>query len=85
MSTFEIIKFNFGEGLFNQRRNKRFSYKPRFQDSKEIESKDDLERKWDELRSNSKRRGNVFTSLPLLIIILIALFILIYVLNGYIK
>ena len=70
--------------MFNQRRHKRFSYKPRFQDSEEKKSRDDLERKWDELRSNSKRRGNIFTSLPLLIIVLAALFILIYILNGYI-
>jgi len=71
--------------LFNQRKNKRFSYKPRFQDSEEIESKHDLEAKWSALRGNTQRRGNVFTSLPLLIVILAALFILIYVLNGYIN
>ena len=71
--------------MFNQRKNKRFSYKPRFQDSKEKESRDDLEAKWDEMRGNTKRRGNFFTSLPALIIILVALFVLIYVLNGYIK
>ncbi|WP_430467776.1 hypothetical protein [Winogradskyella ouciana] len=71
--------------MFNQRKNKRFNYKPRFQDSKEKESRDDLEAKWDEIRGNTRRRGNRFTSLPALILILAALFILIYVLNGYIK
>ena len=71
--------------MFNQRKNKRFSYKSRFQDSKEKESKDDLEAKWDEIRGNTKRRGSVFTSLPALIIILVSLFALIYILNGYIK
>ena len=71
--------------MFNQRKNKRFSYKSRFQDSKEKQSKDDLEAKWDEIRNNTKRRGNIFTSLPVLIIILASLFVLIYILNGYIK
>jgi hypothetical protein len=71
--------------VFNQRKNKRFSYKSRFQDSKEKELKDNLETKWDELRGNTKRRGNIFTSLPFLIITLVSLFVLIYILNGYIK
>lgn len=71
--------------MFNQRRNKRFSYKSRFQDSKEIESKDDLEAKWNELRGNTKRKGNILTSFPALIIILASLIFLIYILNGYIK
>ena len=71
--------------MFNQRKNKRFNYKSRYQDSKEKESRDDLEAKWDEIRNNTKRRGNIFTSLPVLIIILASLFVLIYILNGYIK
>lgn len=75
--------------MFNQRKNKRFSYKPRFQDSNlddsREKSRDDLEAKWNELRGNTRRRGNILTSLPALIIVLAALFILIYVLNGYIK
>ncbi len=79
------IRFNLQDNLFNQRKNKRFSYKPRFQDSTKEESKSDLEVKWDEMRGNTRRRGNVFTSLPALIIILASLFFLIYILNGYIK
>ncbi len=71
--------------MFNQRRNKRFSYKSRFQDSKEIESKDDFETKWNEVKGSTKRRGYFLTSLPALIIILVSLFVLIYILNGYIK
>ena len=71
--------------MFNQRKNKRFSYKSRFQDSDEKKSKDDLEAKWNEIRGNTKRRGNILTSLPALIIILVSLFALIYILNGYIK
>jgi hypothetical protein len=71
--------------LFNQRKNKRFSYKTRFQDSKKIESKDDFETKWNEVNGSNKRKGNVLTSLPALIIILVSLFVLMYILNGYMK
>lgn len=71
--------------MFNQRKNKRFSYKPRFQDSEEQKSKDDFETKWDEIKGGNKRRGSVLTSLPALIIMLVSLFVLIYILNGYIK
>lgn len=75
--------------MFNQRKNKRFSYKPRFQDSEtdnhREESKDDLERKWVEMKGNTNRKSNKLFSLPALIIMLIALFVLMYVLEGYIK
>ena len=75
--------------MFNQRKNKRFSYKPRFQDSNldnhREESRDDFDTKWNEIKSNTKRKGNVLTSLPALIIMLVSLFVLIYILNGYIK
>ncbi len=71
--------------MFNQRRNKRFSYKPRFQDSKEKESSDDLETKWNEIKGNAKRKGNLLTSLPALIIMLLSLFVLMYILEGYIN
>ncbi|MFT5215788.1 MAG: hypothetical protein ACI83H_000905 [Glaciecola sp.] len=71
--------------MFNQRKNKRFSYKTRFQDSKKIESKDDFETKWNEVNGSNKRKGNVLTSLPALIIILVSLFVLMYILNGYMK
>lgn len=71
--------------MFQQRKNKQFKYKPRFQDSEEIESKDDFETKWNEAKGNDKRRGSVLTSLPVLIIILVSLFVLMYILNGYMK
>ncbi len=71
--------------MFNQRKNKRFSYKSSFQDSKNIESKDDLKTKWNEAKGSTKRKANVFTSLSALIIVLVSLFILIYILEGYIK
>ncbi len=71
--------------MFNQRKNKRFTYKSRLQDSDNRKSKDDLEAKWNEIKGNSKRRGNFLTSLPFLIIMLVLLFVLIYILEGYIK
>ena len=75
--------------MFNQQKNKRFRYKPRFKDSNtngyREESKADLEAKWNELRGNTKRRGSIITSLPALIVILVSIFVLIYILNGYIK
>jgi hypothetical protein len=71
--------------LFNQKRNKRFTYKPRFQDSDEQKSKDDFETKWNEVKGSTKRRGNALTSLPALIIMLVSLFVIMYILNGYIN
>ena len=71
--------------MFNQRKNKRFSYKTRYQDSKKIESKDDFETKWNEANGNRKRKGNVLTSLPVLIVMLVSLFVLMYILEGYMK
>ena len=75
--------------MFGQRKNKQFSYKPRFQDSDSDkhreESKDDLESKWSALKGNSKRKPNKLFSLPALIIMLLALFVLMYILEGYIK
>ena len=75
--------------MFNQRKNKRFSYKTRFQDSnpdsRQEESKDDSDTKWNGPNVNSKRKGNVLTSLPALIIMLVSLFVLIYILEGYIN
>ena len=72
--------------MFKQRKNKRFNYKPRFQDSTENESRDDdFETKWSEARQTTKKSGNVLSSLPALIIMLVSIFILIYILEGYTK
>ncbi|WP_296312690.1 hypothetical protein [Winogradskyella sp. UBA3174] len=71
--------------MLNQKKNKRFSYKPRFQDSEEIKSKVDYETKWNDVKGNSKRKANKFTRLLPLIVILVALFVLIYILEGYIN
>lgn len=71
--------------MFQQRRNKRFNYKSRLQDSDKKKSNDDFEIKWNKAKENDKRKGNALTSLPALIIILVLIFVLMYILNGYMK
>ena len=71
--------------MFNQRKPKRFNYKRKILDSKKSQSQEDLKAKWDEIRGNTKRKKSFFTSMPMLIVFLVFAFILIYVLNGYIK
>ena len=71
--------------MFNQRKHKRFSYKPRLKDSDELKSKDDFGAKWNEVNGNTKRQGSIMTTLPALIIMLVSLFVVIYILEGYIN
>jgi hypothetical protein len=70
--------------LFNQRKNKRFSYNPHSNGLSKKKSENDLEAKWNEIRGHTKRRGSILTSMPVLLIILGAIFVLIYILNRYI-
>ena len=71
--------------MFNQRKPRRFNYKSRLSQSDTTDSREELKAKWSEMRENTKRRKSVFTSLPVLIIFLVLLFVLIYILDGYIK
>jgi len=71
--------------MFNQRKPRRFNYKSQLPDSKVDKSKEDLKAKWDEIRINTKRKGGFLTSLSALIILLIFIFVLMYILNGYLK
>ncbi|MCA0153385.1 hypothetical protein [Winogradskyella vincentii] len=71
--------------MYKQRKNKRFSYKPRFNDSSEEKSKDSFEAKWNDARRETKRRGSFLTSLPALILMLVAIVVLMYILDGYMK
>ncbi len=41
--------------------------------------------KWNDAKGSTKLKGNTLTSLPALIIMLVSLFVLIYILEGYIK
>ena len=71
--------------MFNQRKPRRFNIKSKISDSNKLTSNDDLSRKWNEIRGNIQRKKSIITSMPVLIVFLIFVFILIYVLNGYIK
>jgi len=71
--------------LFNQRQNKRFSYRPHSKDLKKKKLDNDLEAIWNEMRGHTKRKGSILTSMPALILILGAIFVLMYILNKYIK
>ena len=71
------------QSLFKQRKNKQFNYKPRFQNAESDSEKADFESKWQEARLTSQKRGKRLMSLPVLIVMLIALLVLMYILNGY--
>ena len=71
--------------MFNQRQNKRFSYRPHSKDLKKKKLDNDLEAKWNEMRGHTKRKVSILTSMPALILILGAIFVLMYILNKYIK
>lgn len=47
--------------------------------------KNSIKERWNAQRGNTKRKKSVLTSLPMLIVFLIAIFALFYVLEGYIK
>ncbi|GGI57160.1 hypothetical protein [Winogradskyella haliclonae] len=71
--------------MFKQRKNRKFNYKPRFQNSEELKEEKNFETKWEEVRRDSKRRGRVFSTLPVMFVMLIAVIVLMYILNGYMK
>ena len=70
--------------MFKQRKHKRFNYTPRYQNEEaQTEAVDDFETKWKNARTASKKRGNVLMTLPVLLIMLIAILLLMYILKGY--
>lgn len=71
--------------MFNQRQPRRFNIKSRLPDSKKTESREELKAKWEEMRGNGRKKNNFLTSLPMLVIFLVSVFVLIYILNGYIN
>ena len=71
--------------MFNQRKPRRFNYRSRLRDAREKESDEGLRAKWDEMRGNSVRKKSFLTSLPVLIVFLVLIFVLIYILDGYVK
>lgn len=83
LSIFDSNHYSLELILFKQRKNKKFNYKPRFQNSEQQDAKDDFETKWGEVRQGSKKRGRLFSSLPVMLLMLIAVIVLMYILNGY--
>jgi hypothetical protein len=71
--------------LFKQRKNKRFTYKPRFQDSEETKLKDGLESKWRDVKGTTKGRGRSMNSLVVWVLMLVSIVIVYYILESYIK
>ena len=69
--------------LFKQKKNRQFNYRPRFQGEDATSEQEDFESKWREARLTSQKRGKRLMSLPVLIVMLIAMLILMYILNGY--
>lgn len=73
---------------FNQRKNKRFNYKPRFDKNEvindSVSKSDDLIFKWKKKSHSLKRSKNKSVSLSILILILIGIIIAMYYLeNNY--
>lgn len=71
--------------FFKQRKNKRFNYTPRYLREQKDNSIEEIESKLREERFSVKRKGNIMTTLPVLIILFVVVLILMYVLEGYIK
>ncbi|MBU2940718.1 hypothetical protein KO494_14310 [Lacinutrix sp. C3R15] len=69
--------------IFKQRKNKSFNYTPRHLREQEQAKKEDLASKWEEIRGTSKRKGSFFSSLPIMVLFLIAVLVLLYILGGY--
>ncbi len=71
--------------MFKQRKHKRFNYTPRYQkDNTSTEAEvEGFEAKWKNARNASKKRGSILTTLPALLIMLIAILVLMYILKGY--
>lgn len=69
--------------MFKQKKHKQFNYKPRFQNDKSASETNNFESKWQDARLSSQNRGKKLMSLPVLIVMLLAIIILMYILNGY--
>lgn len=69
--------------LFKQRQPKRFTYTPKHNINEEQGSKQQLEAHWNDVKMSNKRKKSVFTSLPVLLFFLIAIFVLFYILKRY--
>lgn len=75
--------------MFKQKKPRRFNYKPQYHKDGKLEPEDDLQSRWEAIRDEvrHKTNRNVAKPLPLrtLLIMLVALFVVLYILEGYIK
>lgn len=69
--------------MFKQRKPKRFNYQPRHSNSEEEQQREDFKTKWNDTRDANKRKGSFLTSLPVLLILLVAIILLFYILDSY--
>jgi type VI protein secretion system component VasF len=69
--------------LFKQRKNKQFNYKPRFLKEERDDLERNLESQWKVVKTSSTRKRNIFTTMPFLVLFLIAVLVLFYLLNQY--
>ncbi|WP_159024124.1 hypothetical protein [Formosa sp. L2A11] len=68
--------------LFNQRKNKSFNYKAKFQEE-DVKPLNEMTSKWEALKQTRKHQGKKGIRLSGWLIILILVIILWYVLNNY--
>ncbi|CDF79975.1 hypothetical protein BN863_22630, partial [Formosa agariphila KMM 3901] len=68
--------------LFNQRKNKSFNYKPKFQDE-EVKPSNEMSNKWDEIKQTRKHQNKNGMRLTGWLIIFILVIVLWYVLSNY--
>lgn len=71
--------------FFKQRKNKQFKYTPRNLREQQDSRIGENESKLREERFSVKRKGNILTSLTVLIVLIVMVLILMYVLEGYIN
>ena len=69
--------------IFKQRKNKKFNYKPKYQNSKTEEIKSDFRSEWENLKNSRKRKSGIFSSPIVLVLFLIGMLVLMYVLGRY--
>jgi len=69
--------------MFGQRKNKKFHYAPRFQKDAAENEMQNFESQWKAMKSTSKRKQNLLTSLPFLVLFLITVLIVFYLLTQY--
>lgn len=84
LSTFEIRVNNYilAANFFQQRKNKRFNYKPRYSEATNDSQKKAFADKWLEAKTSHTKRTKRGISLNILIVLLVLILIGMYVLES---